>query len=312
MKKLAKLLLSGIIAGSMIFGTSSVFANTNQVVKIKIGSNVANVNGQNVKMDAMPYIQQYTNVTMIPLRFVATALGIDDNDITYNAEARRVAINTNKRFNEVDEVVYFINQSIGNYGYAELKNGRTYIPLRVLCNSLSLSVEWDSTTKTATMKANQNINSSIVNNIQNNSSLANNSTNQNATNTQDVRAMEEEVVRLVNEERTKYGIQPLEIDETLMQGAKLKSEDMNKNNYISHTSPTYGSPTDMMKNIFGYKFNGYYAGVGENITTAGGTPEGVVSSWMNSEGHRANILDPNYKYIGVGASNGIWTQIFAG
>ena len=310
MKKLTKVLLSGILVSSMIFSNVNVFANTNEV-KVTIGSNIANVNGQNVKMDAMPYIQEYTNVTMIPLRFVATALGIPDSDITYNAETKRIGINTNKKFNEVDEVVYFLNQNIGSYGYAELKNGRTYIPLRVLCNSLSLSVEWDNTIKTATMTSNvslvnnstnntnQSIDNPVINNTQNN-----NSTNQNATNTQDVRAMEEEVVRLVNEERVKYDLQPLQINEDLMQSAREKSEDMATRNYYSHTDPD------------GYTM-ATHLNIAENIYASITTAEEAVNGWMNSEGHRANILNPDFKYIGVGyAKNSnseythYWTQQF--
>ena len=309
MKKLAKL-LSGILVSSMIFSNVNVFANTNEV-KVTIGSNIANVNGQNVKMDAMPYIQEYTNVTMIPLRFVATALGIPDSDVTYVPETKSVKIITDEK-----DIYYFLNQHMGNYGYAELKNGRTYIPLRVLCDNLGLSIEWDNLTKTATMINNTSLVNNSINNIGNSNQSNNQTQVSNTASTtlteQDVRAMEEEVVRLVNEERAKYGLQPLEIDETLMQVAKLKSKDMSENKYLAHTSPTYGSATDMMKNIFGYKFNGYYAGVGENIASMGLSAEGVVNGWLNSEGHRANILNPNYKYIGVGYSIGRWTQIFAG
>ncbi|MDE6181959.1 MAG: hypothetical protein K2F59_01970 [Eubacteriales bacterium] len=310
MKKLVKLLLSGIIAGTM-FGTIGVFANTNQVVKVKIGSNIANVNGQNVTMDAVPYIQEYTNVTMIPLRFVATALGIDDNDIIYDAEEKRVTINANKRFNEADKVIYFLNYHMGDYGYAELKNGRTYIPLRVLCDNLGLSVEWDATTKTATMKANvssANNSGNTANQNNNQTQVSNNtsnSTNSTTLTEQEIRAMEEEVVRLVNEERVKNGLQPLQISEDLMKTAREKSDDMATRDYISHTDPDgYNMATELK--------------VGENISGWNIDPSGAVYDWMNSEGHRANILNPNYKYIGVGyAKNSnsrcvhYWTQQFS-
>lgn len=79
------------------------------------------------------------------------------------------------------------------------------------------------------------------------------------------------------------------------------------NNYFSHTSPTYGSPFDMMK-----KFGISYTAAGENIAKGQRTPQEVVTAWMNSEGHRANILNKNYTHIGVGfEENGyIWTQQF--
>jgi len=77
--------------------------------------------------------------------------------------------------------------------------------------------------------------------------------------------------------------------------ARVKAEDMRDNNYFSHTSPTYGSPFDMMKQ-FGISFTA----AGENIAKGQKTPESVMSGWMNSPGHRANILSANYNQIGVG------------
>jgi uncharacterized protein YkwD len=80
-------------------------------------------------------------------------------------------------------------------------------------------------------------------------------------------------------------------------------------NYFSHTSPTYGSPFDMMK-TFGIT----YHTAGENIAYGYPTPESVVNGWMNSEGHRKNILNSSFTEIGVGyVSNGnYWTQMFIG
>ena len=241
---------------------------------------------------------------MIPLRFVSTAFGIPDSDITYDAGEKRIVIKTNKRFNEIDEITYFLNYNIGNYGYPELKNGRTYIPLRALCDALSLSVEWDNITKTVTMTSNVSISNNSTNSTNQNTSNNITDNNQNTTDTQDVRKMEEEVVRLVNEERAKYGLQPLEISEKLMKTARMKSEDMATRNYYSHTDPDgYTMATNLS--------------VDENIYASISTAEEAVTGWMNSEGHRANILNPNYKYIGVGyAKNSnseythYWTQQF--
>ncbi|WP_242664935.1 CAP domain-containing protein, partial [Geobacillus zalihae] len=79
------------------------------------------------------------------------------------------------------------------------------------------------------------------------------------------------------------------------------------NHYFSHNSPTYGSPFEMMK-----KFGISYTAAGENIAKGQRTPQEVVNAWMNSEGHRANILNKNFTHIGVGfEENGyIWTQQF--
>lgn len=116
-----------------------------------------------------------------------------------------------------------------------------------------------------------------------------------------------EVVKLVNQERTKVGLKSLNGDSALNNMALVKAKDMNDNAYFSHTSPTYGSPFEMMKS-FGISY-GY---AGENIAKGQKTPADVVTAWMNSEGHRANILSANYTLIGVGYYNGHWVQEFVG
>lgn len=120
---------------------------------------------------------------------------------------------------------------------------------------------------------------------------------------------ENEVIRLVNKERTSRGIAPLTANWQLSRVARYKSQDMADKHYFSHTSPTYGSPFQMMKS-FGIS----YKTAGENIAYGQTTPQAVMTAWMNSSGHRANILNPNYKQIGVGyVKNGnYWTQEFIG
>ena len=118
---------------------------------------------------------------------------------------------------------------------------------------------------------------------------------------------EKEVVRLVNAERRKAGLAPLTEDWQLSRVARYKSEDMRDRGYFSHTSPTYGSPFQMMKS-FGIS----YRSAGENIARGYKTPSAVVNGWMSSSGHRANILSPSFTHIGVGlATDGYyWTQMF--
>ena len=124
-----------------------------------------------------------------------------------------------------------------------------------------------------------------------------------------VLAYEQEVVRLVNAERASYGLPALSIRADLCQYARVKSQDMHDSGYFSHTSPNYGSPFDMMKS-----FGITYSHAGENIAMGYSTPEAVVSAWMNSEGHRANIFSVSYTELGVGyvADGGYWTQWFVG
>ncbi|SHH01386.1 SafA/ExsA family spore coat assembly protein [Tepidibacter thalassicus] len=126
----------------------------------------------------------------------------------------------------------------------------------------------------------------------------------------DIKSIEQEVIRLVNIERSKRGLPLLSHNWELSRVARYKSQDMIDKNYFSHISPTYKSPFEMMRN-FGIKFS--YAG--ENIAYGQRTAQEVMNSWMNSPGHRKNILSPNYTQIGVGLaikSNGTkyWTQMF--
>ena len=124
-----------------------------------------------------------------------------------------------------------------------------------------------------------------------------------------VTAYENEVIRLVNEIRVKNGLKPLKANWELSRIARYKSQDMVDNSYFSHTSPTYGSPFQMIKN-FGLSFRT----AGENIAYGQKTPQAVVNAWMNSSGHRANILNSSYTQIGVGyvAKGHYWTQMFIG
>lgn len=124
-----------------------------------------------------------------------------------------------------------------------------------------------------------------------------------------VTAYEQEVARLVNEIRRSRGLSPLTLDWQLSRVARYKSQDMKDKGYFSHTSPTYGSPFNMMKN-----FGITYKTAGENIAKGYATPAAVVDAWMNSPGHRANILNSSFTHIGVGyvAEGSYWTQMFVG
>ena len=116
-----------------------------------------------------------------------------------------------------------------------------------------------------------------------------------------------QVVSLVNKQRAKAGLKPLTLSTKLSAVAKAKAIDMYKKDYFDHNSPVYGSPFDMMK-AFGVTFR--YAG--ENIASGYKTPEDVMKAWMNSPGHRANIMNKNFTTIGMGYFNGEWVQHFTG
>ncbi len=126
-----------------------------------------------------------------------------------------------------------------------------------------------------------------------------------------VAEMEAQMVALVNAERAKVGLPALKVDPELTRLARLKSADMIANNYFSHTSPTYGSPFDMMK-----KAGVTYTYAGENLA---GAPTLAIAheSLMQSPGHRANILRKEFTAIGIGIVKGgpygyMFTQMFIG
>lgn len=131
-----------------------------------------------------------------------------------------------------------------------------------------------------------------------------------ATASANIGAYEQQVADLVNKERAAAGLPALKVNTKLAGVAEKKAEDLRDKNYFSHTSPTYGSPFDMMK-----QFGISYQSAGENIAKGQKTPDTVMNGWMNSEGHRANILNSSYTEIGVGYvtdSNGgtYWVQMF--
>jgi uncharacterized YkwD family protein len=111
---------------------------------------------------------------------------------------------------------------------------------------------------------------------------------------EDLKQKSNELLNLINTEREKNGLIRLEVLPRLEEIATLKAEDMVKNNYFAHESPTYGNPFEMMKN-----FGITYKTAGENIA-GNSTVEGAFNAWINSESHKQNLLSTAYNYIGIG------------
>ena len=131
------------------------------------------------------------------------------------------------------------------------------------------------------------------------------------TQTSTLNSNEQEVFNLINKQRTNNGLHALKIDSEIQRVARIKAEDMVTNNYFSHNSPTYGSPFDMLKS-----FKISYKTAGENIA-ANSSNSGAVNAWMNSSGHKANILNGNFNYTGIGVVSSskygkIFVQMFIG
>jgi|GEM_PF-754194 len=128
-----------------------------------------------------------------------------------------------------------------------------------------------------------------------------------------ISADEKALLDLVNQARIDENLNPLEYDADLAYVATMKAKDMIDNKYFSHTSPTYGSPFDMMKS-----FDIKYRYAGENIAAGYTNIQDVFNGWMNSPGHKANILNENFTHCGFGILDGgtyggkTWVQMFIG
>lgn len=127
---------------------------------------------------------------------------------------------------------------------------------------------------------------------------------------------DQEVLKLVNQERTQRGLKPLTLNAKLDQAADKHSKDMAEKDFFSHTGKN-GSSIGDRASAAGYQ----WSRLGENIAAGQRTPESVVQGWMNSSGHRANILNPNYAHMGLGYKSlspdtgnvnygRYWTQMF--
>ena len=144
----------------------------------------------------------------------------------------------------------------------------------------------------------------------NNSSNNNSSSNSNSTTTA-MTTDEKEVFDLINNQRTQNGLSALKLDTETLRVARIKAQDMVDNNYFSHNSPTYGLPFQMLNS-----FKISYKTAGENIA-GNSSNSAAVTAWMNSSGHKANILNSSFNYTGIGVVKGskygkIYVQLFLG
>ena len=131
------------------------------------------------------------------------------------------------------------------------------------------------------------------------------------TQTSSMNSDEKEVFDLINKQRTNNGLPALKNDSEVQKIARIKAQDMVDNNYFSHNSPTYGSPIDMLKS-----FKVSYKTAGENIA-ANSSNSSAVTAWMNSSGHKANILNSSFNYTGIGVVSSprygkMYVQMFIG
>ncbi len=116
----------------------------------------------------------------------------------------------------------------------------------------------------------------------------------------------DEIHSLLNQERLNAGQSPLQPLAPLMQAAQAHAKDMRRNNYFSHTGNNGSSHSERIKN------QGYTACyTAENIAKGQKTAKAVMTAWMQSDGHRRNILSPKGDYYGIGIAGDIWVMVFA-
>ena len=297
-KKLKLTLLSSFI---VIMASSSVFASS---IPICVQNKEVNV-GSNT-----PYVST-TNQTMIPIKAVGQTLGLkvlwQNPNVILTGKNVKTGKTVNVKANAATKALVANGKTLKNAMH--VKNGRSYVALRVLAEIFGYDVTWKNGKVNITNPGTQAPDvTPTTTATPTTTETTNTNTNINTTTLDtSVLGYENQVLELVNVERQKAGLAPLKMDEALRNVARKKSEDMQANHYFDHNSPTYGSPFDMMK-----KFGISYTMAGENIAMGQRTPEEVVTAWMNSPGHRANILKPGYTFIGVGyvANGNYWTQEF--
>ncbi|QKS73155.1 hypothetical protein FLK61_24885 [Paenalkalicoccus suaedae] len=243
------------------------------------------VNEQQISFTSDPFLQ--SDRTMVEFRPIFEALGMSVN---WDAASKSiVASNQDVTINlQIGSTEASANGEARTIDVApSIVDGRTVVPLRFVSEAAGADVNWQPGGEIQI-------------------------TAEGATPVESVTgsAFEQEVVRLTNQERAAQGLPALQAASDVADVARIKSEDMRDNSYFSHDSPTYGSPFQMMEH-YGLDFRA----AGENIAAGQRTPEQVVEGWMNSPGHRANILSERFTHIGIGHAEGgdyghYWTQMF--
>lgn len=276
MYKLKKL-LSVLVCMAMLLAAAPGAA------AVAAGSNTAEVsvivNDDRVVFDVPPQI--FDGTTFLPVRLALEPLGAEfdwngeDQTITIRANGTIIVLTIGGENALVDGVSKPLAKP------AMLVDGRTLIPIRFVAEELNYVVDWDDGAKTVYIRSESKQTDFI-----------------------------ERVLELVNEERAKDGAKPLSLDKDLCAVAAMHSEDMVARDFFDHINPDGASPFDRMK---AYGIN--YMAASENIAAGQTTPEQVMDSWMNSPGHRKNILNTAYGKIGIGIALGgeyriYWTQCF--
>lgn len=247
------------------------------------------INGSPANFESHAFI--LNNRTYVPMRGLFENIGAKVTWDNTSKSATAILDNTSVSFTIDSNTVTKDGKSYWSDSQIKLIDGKTYVPIRIILELFGFNVNWNDKDNSVDI-------STPENSVQ----------QQNPSN----ESYELKVLELVNIERGKNGLSPLSINNDLSAVARMHSKDMNDRNFFSHTNPDGLSPFDRMK-----KYGISYRAAGENIAAGQATPEQVVDSWMNSKGHRENILNPTYHKIGIGYYNSgknyvhYWTQCFS-
>lgn len=240
------------------------------------------LNGAQIEFDQPPIL--YNDRTFVPMRAVFEAFGMTVQ--WYGDEQRVTAFDHDTNITMVigRKTVYKNNEGIESDVAPMIVNDRTLVPLRIIGELLGGDVEWIPESMTVTITGEFG---------------------------EEEDNWGQRVLELTNEERAKQGLSALVWNDELAAIAQAHCDDMVERNFFDHNNPDGDSPFDRMKAAgISYKV------AAENIAAGQASPEDAIDSWMNSEGHRKNILNPDLKELGVGMARGgqygiYWTQNFA-
>lgn len=322
-----RLLTAVVLVIVMGFGSIPVQAvsdNSGVAVSIsmKLNARQATINQELYAMDQPPLV--IGGRAFVPLRFVSEALGAT---VEWEPQDQRILVQDKGK-----QVVLFLHEKMAHVdGNAVpldeapfIVNGRTLVPVRFISEVLGFSVAWCATEKAITITgkvACESTLASLLADAMENQLPEEDMTEERTFNGEESAgeaipeeahlAIEREVIQRVNEYREEHGLQPLRLNNQLMNTARVKSQDMVDERYFAHTSPVYGELKDLLQS-HGIR----YRTAAENIASGHLTSRVVVDAWMDSPGHQANILNPHFNQIGVGAVQGgmyggiTWTQLF--
>lgn len=286
--------------------TSSASAEEDKNQEIKLY-----IDGKKVEFeDVQP--TRSNNVIMVPLRSLQKKL---ETEVKWNNETKQIT-SYKKGENQSTKVVYQLNSNyiFHEYKYGsnkltkvekieipvEQKDNRSMVPIAAATESLGYILKWSEEDNEIQITTNKDIQP-----VQN-------------KNQYDVygdytkiKPMELDLFYLTNKEREKAGIAPLAYDVENGEVARIKSKDLHDNEYFAHESPTLGSPFEMIE-----RFGITYKSAGENLAAGFKKPEETMKGWMDSKGHKENILREEFNRVGIGYYEGnkkykrYYTQIF--